>query len=396
MVISSRGKNVTPSSTLAMNAIANQLKSEGKKVVNFGVGEPDFDTPLYIKEAAIHAMFTGLTKYTPVSGFMELRQTICNRFNKDYNLAYHPDEILVSNGAKQAIFNVLQALVDIGDEVLIPSPYWVSYPEMVKLCGGVPVIIDADPKNNFKITPSQLEDSITDKTKLFIINSPGNPTGAVYSFDELSALSEVLVKHRIYVISDEIYDKLIYDGEKHCSIASINEDMKNLTFVVNGVSKSYAMTGWRIGYVAGNRDVIKVMTNIQSHMTSNANSIAQYAAMIAMSNGTNELDNMISAFYDRRKYMIGKLDEYNIKFVRPQGAFYVMLDITDYKGKSIDGELIDSSDKFAKLLLNHGGVTTVAGSGFGNDDFIRLSYATSMDDIKLGLEKINEFINRLR
>ncbi len=395
-MISSRGKNVTPSSTLAMNAIANQLKSEGKKVVNFGVGEPDFDTPLYIKEAAIHAMFTGLTKYTPVSGFLDLRQTICDRFKNDYGLCYAPNEILVSNGAKQAIFNVLQALIDVDDEALIPSPYWVSYPEMVKLCGGVPVIIDADPANDFKITPSQLERSITAKTKLFFINSPGNPTGTVYTFDELMALSEVLVRHNIYVISDEIYSKLIYDGERHHSIASVNEDIKNLTFVINGVSKTYAMTGWRIGYAAGNKDIIKIMTDIQSHTTSNANSIAQYAAMVAMSSGENELNNMISEFDNRRKYMIKKLDEYNIKFIRPKGAFYVMLDITNYKDKSIEGESIDSSDKFAELLLKYYGVAAVAGSGFGNDDFIRLSYATSMDGIKLGLENINEFIKKLR
>lgn len=395
MGISARGKNVTPSSTLAMNAIANQLKAEGKRVVNFGVGEPDFDTPLYIKEAAIHAMFTGLTKYTPVSGLLELRQVICNRFKDDYGLEYGPNEILVSNGAKQAIFNILQALIDEGDEVIIPSPYWVSYPEMVKLCDGVPIIVKGDPANDFKITPSQLEMSITDKTKLLIINSPGNPTGTVYTKDELTALSDVLVKHNLYVISDEIYDKLIYDGEEHHSIASVNEDIKNLTFVVNGVSKTYAMTGWRIGYVAGNKEIIKIMTDIQSHTTSNANSIAQYAAMIAMSGGKDEVKNMVSEFDKRRKYMIEKLDEYNINFIRPKGAFYVMLGIADYKGKSAGGELIDTSDKFAELLLKYNSVATVAGSGFGTDDFVRLSYATSMDDIKSGLEGIFKFINSL-
>ncbi|MDI6601770.1 MAG: pyridoxal phosphate-dependent aminotransferase [Thermoanaerobacteraceae bacterium] len=396
MEISTRGKNVTPSSTLAMNAIANQLKAEGKKVVNFGVGEPDFDTPLYIKEAAIHAMLTGLTKYTPVSGLLELRQAICSRFKNDYNLEYKPDEILVSNGAKHAIFNVLQALIDTGDEVIIPSPYWVSYPEMVKLCDGVPVIINADPKNDFKITPSELEKSITEKTKLFILNSPGNPTGTVYTLDELKGLSDILVKHKIYVISDEIYDKLIYDGEKHHSIASINDEIKNLTFIINGVSKTYAMTGWRIGYVAGNKEAIKIMTDIQSHATSNANSIAQYAAMIALQGGEKELSNMVAEFDKRRKYMIEKMEEYGINYVRPKGAFYVMMNIASYKGKSINGELIDSSDKFAELLLKYNGAATVAGSGFGNDNYIRLSYATSLEDIKLGLENINNFINSLR
>jgi Aminotransferase class I and II. len=396
MDLSMRGKNVSPSSTLAMNTIANRLKAEGKKVINFGVGEPDFDTPQYIKEAAVHAMEIGLTKYTPVSGLLELRQAICNILKRDYNLEYKPDEILVSNGAKHAIYNVLQAMIDPGDEVIIPSPYWVSYPEMVKLCDGIPVIIPTDPKNDFKLTPKQLEKHITDRTKIFILNSPNNPSGTVYNLNELKAIAEVLVKHHICVISDEIYDRLIYDDEKHYSIATISEEMKELTFIINGVSKSYAMTGWRIGYVAGSKEAIKIMTNIQSHTTSNANSIAQYASMIALQGGRNEINSMVAEFDRRRKYMIKKLEEYGIDFVKPRGAFYVMMNISIYKGKQIDGELIDSSDKFAELLLKYNGVVTVAGSGFGNDDYIRLSYATSLDDIKIGLENINQFIRSLR
>lgn len=397
MQLSKKAGNITPSITLAITAKANELKSQGVDVVSFGAGEPDFNTPQNIIQAAINAMNNGKTKYTPAGGILELKQTICNKFKNDNNLEYKPSQIIISTGAKQCLADVFMAILNPGDEVLIPVPYWVSYPELVKLADGTPVFVETSKENSYKYTIADLEKAVTYKTKAIIINSPNNPTGTIYHEEELMEIANFAKEHNLLIISDEIYEKLIYDGEKHISIAALNEDAYERTIVINGVSKTYSMTGWRIGYTAADEKIIKLMTSIQSHMTSNANTIAQYAAIEALNGPVEELNNMVKEFENRRNFMIDKLEKLNeISVIRPSGAFYVMVNISAYLNTTFKEQTINNSVDFAKVLLEEEKVAVIPGSGFGLDDYIRLSYATSMDIIETGIDRISTFLSKIK
>lgn len=392
MYLSKKISAVSPSSTLAIDSKFKAMKAEGIDVVGFGAGEPDFDTPDYIKEAAIRAIQEGKTKYTPASGTLELRKAICEKFQRENGLTYTPDQIIVSNGAKHALVNTFMAILNPGDEVIVPAPFWVSYPEMVKIADGVPVILYTKEEDNFKFTASQFEAAITDKTRAIILNSPSNPTGMVYTEDELRAIAEVAVKHNIYVVSDEIYEHLIYEG-KHVSIASFSEEIKDLTIIINGVSKTYAMTGWRIGYSAANKEVTKVMANLQSHASSNPNSIAQAATVAALSGGYEEIEEMKKAFSARRNYMVERINNIEgLSASMPQGAFYVLMNISKIKGRTLAGVTINTSDDLANVLLEKAKLALVPCSGFGTDDYMRWSYATSMENIKEGVDRLENFL----
>ncbi|MBV4420703.1 pyridoxal phosphate-dependent aminotransferase [Clostridium tyrobutyricum] len=394
MNLSKKAEKIQASITLAITAKAKQMKSEGIDVIGFGAGEPDFNTPQYIQEAALDAMKNGFTKYTPAAGIADLRQEIANKFKKDNNLNYGIAQIIVSTGAKQCISNVLSAILNPGDEVLIAVPYWVSYPELVKLADGIPVFVSTKLENGFKYTIEDLEKSVTTKTKAIIINSPNNPTGSVYTKEELSNIAEFAKKKDIIIISDEIYEKLIYNNNLHISIASISEDAYNRTIVINGMSKTYAMTGWRLGYAAGNSKIIKLMSNIQSHTTGNANSISQYASLCALKHDSSDIKYMIKEFDNRRKYMISRIENIQgITAIKPQGAFYVMINISKLFGRKVDGVEINDSLGFSSELLEKEKVAVIPGSGFGVNNYIRLSYATSMENIKEGLDRIEKFIN---
>lgn len=392
MYISEKAKSISPSSTLAIDAKFKQMKADGIDVVGFGAGEPDFDTPKYIKEAAIEAIRAGKTKYTPAAGTVELRKAICKKFEEENNLSYTFDCIVVSNGAKHSLVNAFQAILNPGDEVLIPAPYWVSYPEMVKLADGVPVILQTKEEDGFKFTAEEFRAAITPKTRALVLNSPSNPTGMVYTAEELTELAKVAVEHNIYVISDEIYEHLIYEG-KHTSIASVSPEMKALTIIINGVSKTYAMTGWRIGYTASAPEIAKIMSNIQSHATSNPNSIAQAATVAALGGGKEEIAMMKEAFRERRDYMVDRINSIDgVSCLKPHGAFYVLMNISKLKGRTMGGKIIRTSDDFAEVLLEQAKVAVVPCSGFGADDFVRWSYAVSLDNIKEGLNRLENFI----
>ena len=392
MYISEKAKSISPSSTLAIDAKFKAMKADGVDVVGFGAGEPDFDTPQYIKDAAIKAILDGKTKYTPAAGMVELRKAICKKFKDENNLDYTFDQIVVSNGAKHSLVNVFQAICNAGDEVIIPTPFWVSYPEMVKLADAVPVFLTTHEENDFKLTAQELADAITDKTRAIILNSPSNPTGMVYTKDELNEIAKVCVENNIYVVSDEIYEHLIYEGS-HVSIASLGEDIKDLTIIVNGVSKTYAMTGWRIGYTASHPAIAKVMANVQSHATSNPNSIAQYATLAALGGGRDEIKLMKQAFLERRNFMVDKINSIDgVSCLKPHGAFYVFMNISRLKGKTLAGKLIETSDDFADVFLDKAKVAVVPGSGFGADDYVRWSYATGMETIKEGLSRLENFL----
>lgn len=395
MELSEKYKSVSPSSTLAIDSKYKEMKKSGLDVVGFGAGEPDFDTPRHIKDAAIKAINDGFTKYTPASGTLDLKKAICDKFKRENGLDYTVKNIVVSNGAKHSLLNALGAIVNPGDEVLFSSPYWVSYKEMVKISDGVPVIIDTREEDNFKFTAEELEAAITDKTKALILNTPSNPTGMVYSESELAAIAEVVKKHDLFVISDEIYEHLIYDMERPRSIATI-DGMKDRTIVVNGVSKTFAMTGWRIGYTAANEEITSLMANVQSHYTSNPNSIAQVAALAALTGPMDSVIEMKKAFNERRLYMVERMNKIpGVSCIKPEGAFYVMMNISALKGKKIDGKTIETSDDFAGAFLEKELVAVVPCSGFGNDNFVRWSYATSMDNIKKGLDRLEKFIGEL-
>jgi len=395
MELSKKALSISPSSTLAIDAKAKKMKAEGIDIIGFGAGEPDFDTPDHIKAAAIQAINDGFTKYTPASGTLELKKAICNKFMKDNQLEYKPSNIVISNGAKHSLVNAFQAILNPGDEVIIPAPFWVSYPEMVKIADGVPVILNSTEEEGFKLSIEKLEKAITPKTKAIVINSPSNPTGMIYSEDELRAIADIAVSKGIFVISDEIYEKLVYDGYKHVSIASFNEKIKDLTIIVNGVSKSYSMTGWRIGYTASNEKIATIMGNVQSHATSNPNSIAQKAAQAALEGPEDIIEIMKAEFVKRRDYMVDRINSINgLSCLKPNGAFYVMMNISKYIGTEIDGVKINGSDDFAELLLEKANVALVPGSGFGTDIHVRLSYATSLENIKEGLNRIEKFLNK--
>ncbi len=390
--IAKKASGISPSSTLAIDAKFKSMKAQGLDVVGFGAGEPDFDTPQHIKDAAIAAINQGKTKYTPASGTLELKQAICRKFKRDNGLDYEPANIVVSNGAKHSLVNVFMAICDPGDEVIIPAPYWVSYPEMVKIADGVPVILPTKEENDFKFSIEDLKAVITPKTRAIIINSPSNPTGMVYTEEELRAIAQVAVEHDIYVVSDEIYEHLTYEG-KPVSIATFGDAIKDLTIVVNGVSKTYAMTGWRIGYTASNAALAKVMGNVQSHATSNPNTIAQAAAVAALDGPTETVEMMRSAFLERRNYMVERINRMDgVSCLCPHGAFYVLMNISKLIGKEIAGCTIGGSDDFANAFLEKANVAVVPGSGFGADSYVRWSYATSMESIKEGLDRLEKFL----
>lgn len=391
MNLSERVRNISPSPTLAITAKAKEMRKQGLDVVGFGAGEPDFNTPHHIIQAAAEAMQKGFTKYTPAGGIPELKQAIAEKLEQDNQLKYTADEVVVTAGAKHALYNLFQVLCEPGDEVIIPVPYWVSYPEQVKLAGAVPVFIEGKEENQFKITPEQLEAAITPRTKIFLLNSPSNPTGMIYSKQELEALGEVCLRKGLVIISDEIYEKLLYDDAAHISIASLSPELKANTIVVNGVSKPYAMTGWRIGYAAGPKEVIKAMERLSSHSTSNPTSIAQYAALAAITGTQEPLEEMKRHFAERRRKMldwIGRIPGF--KVFPPQGAFYVYINIKSAY-QTAHGRFANA-DEWAKALLEQEKVAVVPGSGFGTKDHIRLSYATSLEQIDKGMKRIARFV----
>ncbi len=395
MALSKKFESIAPSPTLAIDSKFKQMKAEGLNVVGFGAGEPDFDTPQHIKQAAINAILNGKTKYTPASGTMELKKAICEKFKRDNGLSYEPANIVVSNGAKHSLINAFGAILNPGDEVIIPAPFWVSYPEMVKYNDGVPVIIQTKEENKFKFSPEQFENAITPKTKAIVINSPCNPTGMVYTAEELKKIAEIAVKHNIYVISDEIYEHLIYGGVTHTSIASFGEDIKDLTIIINGVSKTYAMTGWRIGFTASNAKLAKMMGNVQSHTTSNPNSIAQEATIAALSGPKEALEVMLKAFDERRKYMVERINKIDgVSCTCPDGAFYVMMNIEKLIGRTICGKVIESADDFSEVFLSEELVAVVSGVGFDAPNFVRWSYATSKENICEGIDRLEKLLSK--
>ncbi|RLE07764.1 aspartate aminotransferase [Candidatus Aerophobetes bacterium] len=395
-MLSKRVRSISPSPTLAITAKAKKMKAEGIDVIGFGAGEPDFDTPEHIKDAAKKALDDGFTKYTPASGMMELKQAICRKLKEDNKLDYELDQILISCGAKHSIFNAILTLCDKNDEVILPSPYWVSYPEMIKVAQAKPVIIKTTQENNFKITPEQLQEAISSKTKLFILNSPSNPTGMLYTRDELQRISDILAKAGIYCISDEIYEKIIYDGEEHVSIASLGPRIKQLTILINGVSKSYSMTGWRIGYAAGPRKIIQAMSNLQSHSTSNPTSISQIAAIAALQGPQETVGKRVKEFKRRRDYIVGRLNKIpGISCLKPKGAFYVFPNISQILGRSFKGQTINNSISLSQVLLSEAKVAVIPGAAFGADNHLRLSYATSQENIAKGLDRIEKLVEKI-
>ncbi len=396
-MISERAMGIKPSPTLAMDAKAKEMASKGIDIVNFGAGEPDYDTPEYIKDAAIKAIKDGFTRYTPVGGILELKDAIIQKFESDNNLKYDRENILVSCGAKHSLYNIAQALYNPGDEVLIPSPYWVSYPDQVILNDAIPVFIKTHEKDSFILNPDELKSKITKKTRALILNSPSNPTGITYDKKTLEAIADIALRYDIYIVSDEIYEKLVYDGATHTSVASFGEEIKNKTIVVNGLSKSHSMTGWRIGFAAGAKDIIQSMTNIQSQSTSNPTSIAQKAAVAALTGNLNFIMTMREEFDRRRTFLVNRLNSIEgINCLTPNGAFYAFPNVSKLYGKKTpDGKIISSSMDFAIYLLEFAKVALVHGGAFGSDAHIRVSYAISMENINKGLDRIEDAVSKL-
>ena len=396
MLISPTVSKIQPSITLGITAKASAMKAQGIDVVTLSVGEPDFGTPKHICDAAIEAIRSGFTRYTPESGIPELKKAVCDKFRRDNGLDYKPSQVMINCGAKHSLFLAVFALTAPGDEVIVPSPYWVSYPEMVKVAGGTPVIIDATMDSGFKITADQLKKTITPKTKLLILNTPSNPTGMVYTENELRELGEVISETGIHVISDEVYEKLVYDGERHVSIGSFSDDLYSRTVTVNGVSKSYCMTGWRIGYAAGREEIIKAMSTVQSQETSNPCSISQKAALAALNGPEDFLAEMIDAYDKRRRYMVERLNAMaGVRCVMPKGAFYVFPDVSGVYGKRFKGRVIDGSLAFCEYMLERQKIAIVPGIGFGADNYVRLSSATSMENIKKALDRFEAGLQEL-
>ncbi len=392
MKISQRAQKITPSATMRISALAKEMNGRGEHVISLSMGEPDFPTPGNVKSAAIEAINDNKTKYTVNTGIHELREAIAAKLKSDNNLEYSPNEIIVSNGAKHSLYNALLATTDEGDEVLIPAPYWVSYPHMVNLAQGKPVIIDSAEKNGFKVTVKDLESKITEKTSAIIFCNPSNPTGAAYSKEEIVQLADFFVENDIAIIADEIYEKLVFGGFEFTSIASLNEKIKSQTIVINGVSKAYSMTGWRIGYAAGPKEVISAMSRIQSHSTSNASSISQYAALEALRGPQDEVEKMRIEFEQRRNYLQNELNEIEgISCNLPEGAFYLFPNVSAYFKGDIKG-----STEFATYLLEKGKVATVPGAAFGMEGFIRISYAAAMDELEEAVRRIKSALADLR
>lgn len=387
---------IAPSATLAMDTRAKEMARQGIDVISFGVGEPDFDTPENVKEAAIKALRAGKTKYTPASGVHELKVAIQAKLARDQGLHYETSEIIVTVGAKHALYGITQVLCDPGDEVIIPAPYWVSYVEQVKVTGAVPVIIETTEATGFRVTPEQLKKAITPRTKAIMLNSPSNPTGAVYAREHLEPLAQIAVDAGVVVVSDEIYEPFIYGGAKHTSIAEISPAVKELTLIVNGVSKSHAMTGWRIGFVAGNREVIKAIDSLQSHSTSNPTSIAQWAAIEALTGSQEPVAEMVREFAKRRDYLVNRLRSVpGVECAMPEGAFYVFPRVSAAFGKRYKGRLIQNSYDLCEVLLEEGHVSLVPGSAFGAEGFVRISYATSMANLEKGMDRFERIWSAL-
>lgn len=396
LTLSKKAGMVTPSSTLAITAKAKEMKAEGIDVVGFGAGEPDFNTPDNINQAAIQAIHEGHTKYTPASGTVELKKAICKKFKEFNGLTYETNQIVVSNGGKHSLTNIFSAIINPGDEVIIPAPYWLSYPEIVKLSDGIPVYIYGAKENGYKVTAKQIEDAITDKTKALILNSPNNPTGMVYTKEELQQIADVVVKKNIYVVADEMYENLIYGNIKHVSIGSLGEEIYKRTITCSGVAKSYAMTGWRIGYTGSSIEIAKLMGSIQSHATSNPNSIAQKATVEALLGPQETVDIMRTEFEKRKNYMFKRIKTIPlIDALEPEGAFYVFVDFTEVLEKSYKGAKIGTTERIADILLEDYHVAVVPCGDFGFNTHIRLSYAISMESIEKGLNRIEEFVSTL-
>ena len=384
---------VRASTTLAVDAMAKQMKADGLDVVGFGAGEPDFDTPDNIKDAAYAAIRDGKTKYTPAAGIVDLRKAVTARLKIDCDLDYDYTQVVIASGAKHCLYIALSCLLNPGDEVIVPAPYWVSYYEMIRMAGGVPVIVTATEAQKFKITPQQLEDAITDKTKLFIINNPSNPTGMLYSKAELQALADVCIKHDLYVISDEIYYGLVYDDKTFTSFASLDGDVKDRTILINGVSKSYAMTGWRIGYACANHQLAKVMGNFLSHSTGAPATMCQWAAVEALTGHQDGIEAMRKVFEVRRNYIVERMNSIpGVSCITPEGAFYVMMNIDKLIGRTLGGKVINNDDDFAMAFLEKALVAVVPCSGFGAPNFVRWTYATSMENIREGLDRLEKFL----
>ena len=388
---------VSPSATLAVNALAKKMRAEGKDVVGFGTGEPDFETPDRISYAGIRAICDGQTKYTPAAGTVPLRKAVCKRLKEDYDLDYDETQVVVASGAKHSVYLALAVLVDPGDEVILPAPYWVSYYEMIRLVGGVPVVVTAGEDQNFKITAEQLEAAITEKTKAVMINNPSNPTGAIYTKEELQALADVCVRHDLFIIADEIYDKLIYDGARFTSIPTLGEDVKAHTILINGVSKTYSMTGWRVGYAVAEKPVASAMSSYASHSTGAPATMAQYAAQEALEGPQDEVEAMRKVFEERRNYLVSRMNAMDgVSCLTPNGAFYVMMNLEQLFGKTIDGEVIATADDFARLFLEKSMVAVVSCTAFGAPSFVRWRYATSMENIQKGMDRLEQFLAKVK
>jgi aspartate aminotransferase len=395
--VSDRAKKISPSPTLAITAKAKAMQAEGIDVVNFGAGEPDFDTPNHIKEAAIKSLQSGFTKYTPTSGTPDLKKAICEKLKRENGLDYAPNQIIVSLGAKHSIYNALLATVNPGEEVIIPAPYWVSYPEMVKMADGKSVFVETDETTGFTMSIDQLKAAVTPKTRVLILNSPSNPTGGVYSRRQIEEIAALAVEKGFYVVSDEIYEKIIYDGNEHVSIASLGDDIKKLTMTVNGFSKAFSMTGWRLGYIAAEKEIVDAMEAIQSHSASNMVSFTQPAAVAALTGPQSVVDDMVKEFDRRRKRIVGLLNDIDgITCAMPGGAFYVFPNVSGLYGKSFNGKPITNSDEFADFALGEAKIAIVAGSGFGADKYVRFSYATSMENIEKGVARLAEAVAKLK
>lgn len=391
--LAKRVGTLTPSTTLAITAKAKEMKAQGIDVIGLGAGEPDFNTPQHIIDAAVKSMEAGLTKYTPSGGLPALKKEVSSKLKRDQGLDYDAKEIIVTNGAKHALYTLFQVILDEGDEVIIPIPYWVSYPEQVKLAGGTPVYIEGAEANDFKITPEQLRSAVTDRTRALIINSPSNPTGMIYTKEELKALGDVCLELGILIVSDEIYEKLVYGGHEHISIAELSPELKEQTIIINGVSKSHSMTGWRIGYAAGNSQIIRAMTDLASHSTSNPTSNAQYATIAAYAESQEPVEEMRRAFEERLDIVYSKLVEIpGVTCIKPQGAFYLFPNVS--KAAAIAG--CKDVDELVDKLLTEAKVAVVPGSGFGAPDFIRLSYATSLDLLEAAVDRIKKYIESKR
>jgi len=393
--ISKIASDVQASTTVTVDSLYKQMVVNGEDVIGFGAGEPDFDTPENIKQAAYEAIKKGQTKYTHSAGMPELRKAVAGRLSADCGIKYTPEQIVVASGAKHSIYIALRTLVGSGDEVILPAPYWVTYAEAIKMTGGTPIIISASEADDFKITKKQLEAAVSDKTKLFILNNPCNPTGMLYSENELRELADVCLKHDLYIMSDEVYYNLVYDGKKFTSVAKLGEEVKDRTIIINGVSKTYAMTGWRIGYSASNPKLAGIMSNYLSHSTSAPSTISQYAAVEAFNGPQESVAVMRGEFEKRRNYIVERINAIDgLSCRKPEGAFYVMLNIKQQIGRKIGGKQISNSDDFSLAFLESEKVAVVSCTGFGCDDFIRLTYATSMDSIREGMDRLTRFVGK--